>query len=81
MWTWSLVSLVYYRIEFPAPPKKTNDKLLGRSTPDDIMDMFKNFYSDDALPMGFDKTRLPQDKWTPAELVQVLPKKNNTDVS
>ena len=37
------------------------------------MDMFKNFYSDDALPMGFDKTRLPQDKWTPAEVVQVLP--------
>ena len=44
------------------------------------MDMFKNFYSDNALPMGFDKTRLPQDKWTPAEVVQVVPKKNNTNV-
>ena len=41
------------------------------------MDMFKNFYSDDALPMGFDKTRLPQDKWTPAEVVQVLLKKKD----
>ena len=44
------------------------------------MDLFKNFYSDDAFPMGFDKTRLPQDKWTPAEVVQVLTKKINTNV-
>ena len=80
MWTCSLVSLLYYGIKLPAP-QKPKDKLLGRSTPDDIMDMFKNFYSDDALPMGFDKTRLPQDKWTPAEVVQVLPKKNNTNIS
>ena len=57
----------------------------GRSTPDDILDMFNNFYSSEALPVDFDKKRIPQDKWTPAEVVQVQPsqtfKNTSLDVS
>ena len=45
----------------------------GRSTPEDILDMFDNFYSAEALPLDFDKRSLPQDRWTPAEVVQVQP--------
>ena len=47
--------------------------------------MFNNFYSSEALPVDFDKKRIPQDKWTPAEVVQVQPsqafKSTSLDVS
>ena len=70
---------------FVVPVAKSKAVGTGRSTPDDILDMFNNFYSSEALPVDFDKKRIPQDKWTPAEVVQVQPsqafKSTSLDVS
>lgn len=43
----------------------------GKCHRDDILGIYKNFYNQDT-PMNFNTDRLPNDKWTPAEVVQIF---------
>ena len=53
-------------------PGRVDVKLkFGKCRPDDILGIFKNFYNQDT-PQDFNKVRLPNDKWTPAEVVQTF---------
>merc|ERR1719312_136015 len=45
--------------------------------PEDILDIFTNFYGEDQMPAGFDKSSLARDKWTAAQVMQIF--LNNTD--
>jgi len=49
----------------------------GHCQPDDILDIFTNFYGADRIPTNFDKSSLVRDKWTAAEVMQIF--LNNTD--
>jgi len=49
----------------------------GYCQPDDILDIFNNFYGEDRIPAGFEKSSLVRDNWTAAEVMQVF--LNNTD--
>ena len=43
----------------------------GRCTADNLADMYENFFQA-ALPDTFDRTSLPDRRWTPAEATQVF---------
>jgi len=49
----------------------------GYCQPDDVLEIFNNFYGEDRIPAGFDKSNLARDNWTAAEVMQVF--LNNTD--
>jgi len=49
----------------------------GYCQPDDILDIFANFYGEDKIPADFDKSSLKRDKWTAAQVMQIF--LNNTD--
>ena len=49
----------------------------GYCQPDDILDIFTNFYGEDKIPADFDKSSLARDKWTAAQVMQIF--LNNTD--
>ena len=43
-----------------------------KCTPAAIMDIFHNFYGRDSLPTDFDIRQVPDNAWTPAEVVQIF---------
>ena len=44
----------------------------GHCQPDDVLDIFKNFYGEGQLPPEFDLTKIGCDQWTAAEVIQVF---------
>ena len=44
----------------------------GHCQPDDVLDIFKNFYGSGQLPPEFDLTKIGRDQWTAAEVIQVF---------
>jgi hypothetical protein len=44
----------------------------GHCQPDDVLDIFKNFYGSGQLPPDFDLTKIGRDQWTAAEVIQVF---------
>ena len=49
----------------------------GHCQPDNILDIFKNFYGEQNLPADLDRSKLPRNQWTAAEAIQVF--LNNMD--
>eukprot|EP00092_Neocalanus_flemingeri_P034878 GFUD01037953.1.p1 GENE.GFUD01037953.1~~GFUD01037953.1.p1 ORF type:complete len:647 (+),score=163.85 GFUD01037953.1:84-2024(+) len=49
----------------------------GYCQPDDILDIFRNFYGEQSIPAEFDRYLLPGNCWTAAEAIQVF--LNNMD--
>lgn len=43
----------------------------GKCRPDDILGIYKNFFNQN-IPKDFNTDMLPNDKWTPAEVVQTF---------
>jgi len=44
----------------------------GHCQPDDVLDIFNNFYGSGQLPPEFDLTKIGRDQWTAAEVIQVF---------
>ena len=44
----------------------------GYCHPDSVLDIFSNFYGKEKIPENFDKTSIVRDRWTAAEVIQVL---------
>jgi len=44
----------------------------GKCRPDDILGIYKNFFDNQDIPKDFKTDRLPNNRWTPAEVVQIF---------